>query len=136
MLNVWSTDKAPFQEKSAVFEDLITKLEKCVAETVTLRHDVQANQDCHLGEVDRAYNRGLEALESWKRKEVKDVEERHSKWFSVCDEGTKHLQIKIEEGKTLVARATQILSTPKAVFVRVGIDCYLKDHYIRQLLVS
>ncbi|XP_064596695.1 APOBEC1 complementation factor-like [Liolophura sinensis] len=30
----------------------------------------QANQDCHLGEVDRAYNRGQEALESWKQKEV------------------------------------------------------------------
>ncbi|XP_064608909.1 RNA-binding protein 47-like isoform X2 [Liolophura sinensis] len=33
----------------------------------------QANQDCHLGEVDRAYNRGPEALESWKQKEVSYV---------------------------------------------------------------
>ncbi|XP_064597618.1 APOBEC1 complementation factor-like isoform X2 [Liolophura sinensis] len=28
----------------------------------------QANQDCHLDEVDRAYNRGQEALESWKQR--------------------------------------------------------------------
>ncbi|XP_064597239.1 APOBEC1 complementation factor-like isoform X2 [Liolophura sinensis] len=33
----------------------------------------QANQDCHLDEVDRAYNRGQEALESWKQKEVSYV---------------------------------------------------------------
>ncbi|XP_064616804.1 RNA-binding protein 47-like [Liolophura sinensis] len=33
----------------------------------------QANQDCHLGEVDRVYNRGPEALESWKQKEVSYV---------------------------------------------------------------
>ncbi|XP_064597323.1 APOBEC1 complementation factor-like isoform X2 [Liolophura sinensis] len=37
------------------------------------KHPAEANQDCHLGEVDRAYNGGQEALESWKQKEVSYV---------------------------------------------------------------
>lgn len=80
----------------------------------------QDSQDCHLGEVDRAYNRGLEALESWKRTEVNVVEEQHRRWVSVCDDGTKHLQAKIDEGKTLISKTNALLSTPKAVFVRVN----------------
>ncbi|XP_064596728.1 APOBEC1 complementation factor-like [Liolophura sinensis] len=48
-------------------------VEGAYIEVVWARGRKQANQDCHLGEVDRAYNRGQEALESWKQKEVSYV---------------------------------------------------------------
>ncbi|XP_064596829.1 APOBEC1 complementation factor-like [Liolophura sinensis] len=48
-------------------------VEGAYIEVVWAKGREQANQDCHLGEVDRAYNRGQEALESWKQKEVSSV---------------------------------------------------------------
>ncbi|XP_064610614.1 APOBEC1 complementation factor-like isoform X1 [Liolophura sinensis] len=48
-------------------------VEGACLEAAWARRRKQANQDWHLGEVDRAYNRGQEALESWKQKEVSYV---------------------------------------------------------------
>ncbi|XP_064596698.1 probable RNA-binding protein 46 [Liolophura sinensis] len=48
-------------------------VEGACLEAAWARRRNQANQDWHLGEVDRAYNRDQEALESWKQKEVSYV---------------------------------------------------------------